>query len=410
MRIAREPAFNILATLASFQKTSKYSDIDSLKNNPKTVTIDKEKVTKLSFYQTKSSIENKKSAILGRIKVDVKLDQVQLDVLAEYNYIASQIQLEMISDDNFKDIGVFEVDDEHYNSSQIYTARNAIRTIGTSEVFKRGTYTLIIKTDPYTSMLFKGLKQNDIKLMDEIIVPITIKIESSPVRSDFTPTESELRLIDIEYNGDPDDDGQSINPEQDLSIILEFNNNIDDIDLRITEENGTFAKLVLDSEFHKKAKKSDVKVELYPTEMDKTAVLAESMVQLVFDGKALQKNAKYTLVLDKRIGINQDLKDNGLLTIKTMSTDCNPKGVNSKKLNEDGTCSCKYPYMGTTCHQCQDEYQYIPQSQECILPETCLDDTCNGHGKCYINQKTGRAHCMCDPGFTDDEDGTHCTR
>lgn len=64
--------------------------------------------------------------------------------------------------------------------------------------------------------------------------------------------------------------------------------------------------------------------------------------------------------------------------------------------------------MGPTCSQCQDDYKYNSETGECILWETCQEDTCNGHGICSIDQKTGLAKCSCDSGFTDDEDGNHC--
>lgn len=62
--------------------------------------------------------------------------------------------------------------------------------------------------------------------------------------------------------------------------------------------------------------------------------------------------------------------------------------------------------MGPTCSECQEGYVFNPNTRECVVFESCEEDTCNHHGECNVNQKTGLAECECDPGFTDDEDGT----
>ena len=418
VRIAREPAFNVLATLGSFEKSKRYSDLADLKNNPKTVTIDKEKSVKLAFYRTKNAIDSQKSTVLGKITIDVKIDQVQLDILAEYNYISSLIQLQLVGDENFSDVGVFEVDDEHFNSNQIYTARNSIRTIGTGDVFQKGTYTLLIKTDKYSQKLLKTMKENDIDVMDDLTIPFFIKIESTPVSGDLKPTDGKLRLIDIEYNEDPDNDGKALNSLQDLSIVLEFNENLDNTDLALNDPSSSFAVLKLDTKYHKGVKKGERVVK--PSSMDKddadsesdgplvNRMSSQSTIKLVFPANSLKPGATYTLQLDSNIGINQDLKDFDMLTLKILDTKCNPKGVVLSKANAEGRCKCKYPYAGPTCYKCQDDYNFNPKTSECILFETCLEDTCNGHGQCFVSKKSGRAKCICDPGFKDDEEGERC--
>jgi len=376
-----------------------------------TVTIDKEKTKTLSFYQTPSYIKSKKTKVLGRILLDVKVEQVQLDILAEHNYISSQIKLTLQGDQDFSDYSVAEIDDEHYKSNMIYTARNAIRTIGSGNVFNKGLYTLLIQTDSYTRNLFKGLEENNISVNEDMVIPFTIKIQSTPVKDDLSSSEDGLRLIDIEYNGDPDNDGKSINNEESLSVTFEFNDSLDNSNL-ISEDDDTsdtsFAWLEVDPKYHKSVKKNFRVVKA--TSIDRLSVMSENMVQLFFPARSLRKNTLYHLKLDKRIGVNQDIIEVDLLTIKTTSSNCNPMGINKKDLNNEGSCNCKYPYMGPTCHQCQDEYQLNSQTNECFLFETCLDGTCNDHGSCFVNKKTGRAQCVCEPGFTDDEDGEHCTK
>lgn len=392
---------DILVSLSNFQKTRRYQDISTLKTKPRTVTVDKEKSTKIQFYQTKSSIQSLKSKVIGRITIDIQVDQAQLDILAEYNFLVSSIQIEVQGDRQFTDYGTMEIVDNNKNS--IYTARNAIRTIGTGDIFERGTYTLIIKTDQYSKNLFKGLAKNDIPVEDELILPITIRIESTPITGKLEASDGKLRLIDIEYNGDPDDDGKYINTEEKLSIVLEFNNDLDDSELKM-EENTSFAVLILDSKFHKGAIKGKKIVK--PSQIDKSSVISENMVQLIFNAKTLQKGATYTLQLDKRIGINQDLLDLDTFTIKTSKTKCNPQGSVPTKDNKG--CRCKYPYKGPTCNECQDDYHFNKFTKECIMFETCSNEICNNHGQCIIEQETGAAKCLCFPGFTDDAEGAHC--
>jgi hypothetical protein len=385
----REPAFNIVGTLASFKPSSRYKEISTLSTNPMTIAIDKEKTRTLSFYQSVNYIKAKKTKILGKITLEVKADQVQMDVFAEHNYISSQVMLEIRGIDSFVDYGTVEFEDEHFNSNSIYTARNAIRTIGTGNVFIKGTYVLFIKTDSYSKSLFQAMEENNVKLSDDLLIPFTIKIESTPVKEDLKTTDEKLRLIDIEINGDPDDDGKSVNNEENLSITLEFNDNLDNTDLLDGGEESSFAVLALDKKYHKSVKKNFRNVTA--DSVDRLSVMSENMIQLVFSAKSLKKNAEYHLILDPRIGINQDILENDLLTIKTLSSKCNPMGVNKQKESSDGICNCKYPYMGSTCHQCQDEYQFNSETNECFLFETCLEDTCNGHGQCYVNKKNGRA-------------------
>ena len=105
IRVAREPAMDLLVSLSSFEKTKKYQDISTLKTKPRTVTIDKEKATKIQFFQTKSSIQSLKSKVIGRITIDVQVDQAQLDILAEYNYLGSSVKIEVLGDHEFKDYG-----------------------------------------------------------------------------------------------------------------------------------------------------------------------------------------------------------------------------------------------------------------------------------------------------------------
>jgi hypothetical protein len=400
LRIAREPAFNIISALSNFEKTPKYSDIKTLKDTPKTVSVDKEKSIKLQYYQTKDEVENMRSNILGKITIDVKLDQVQLDVVAEYNFLASNIQLEITGDENFNDVGVLEITNEHFDDNSFYTARNAIRVIGTGDVFERGQYTLIIKTDTYSKKLLQRLSDNGVPASDDILFPITIKIDSTPVGDDLKTTDGELRLIDIEYNGDPDNDGKAVNTQQELSIVMEFNDDLDNSDLKF-EDNAIFAMLLLDPRFHKGATKGEKMVK--PSQIDRASVLSENMIQLIFDANTLKKGATYTLKLDRKIGITQDIVDQDVMKIQTLLSTCNPKGT--YKLKTTDSCKCKYPYKGPTCFQCQDEYNFNPDTNECVLSETCQEDTCNGHGQCFVNKKTGSAECVCEPGFKDDVEG-----
>ena len=92
--------------------------------------------------------------------------------------------------------------------------------------------------------------------------------------------------------------------------------------------------LVLDPKFHKGTSMSQKKVK--PSQIDKTSVLSENMIQLIFYAKTLQKGASYKLELDKRITINQELTDLEALTIKTSTTQCNPKGSLPAKGLEKG--------------------------------------------------------------------------
>ena len=91
----------------------------------------------------------------------------------------------------------------------------------------------------YSKNLFKGLAENDIPVENELILPITIRIESTPITGKVETKDGILRLIDIEYNGDPDDEGKYINTEEKLSIVLEFNDDLDDSELNF-EKNSAF--------------------------------------------------------------------------------------------------------------------------------------------------------------------------
>jgi len=392
-----------LVALSTFEKNAKYSDISKLKTASRSVTIDKEKSNTLQFYQKRSTLASLKNRILGKITINVNVDQVQLDIFAEYNYLASSIQLEVVGDSQFTDYGVNEITDEHYNANSLYTARNSIRVIGTGDVFDKGTYTLLIKTDSYSKKLFKSLEDNQIAVDEDLNLPITIKIQSTILNEKLETENGALRLIDLEYNGNPDDDGNYLNTENELSIVLEFNDNLDNSNLSFDEDTN-FAYLALDKKFHKNVSKKETLIK--PSKIDKASVLSENMIQLIFQENSLQKGASYSLILDKRIEINQDLKDAGTLRIRTLMNKCNPKGSIATKDDSSG-CKCKFPYSGPSCHQCQDDYKYNPYTQECFIIETCSNDICNHHGTCMVDPESGKAKCICNPGFKDDAEGSH---
>lgn len=343
-------------------------NIDTLKDNPRTLTLDKEKRFRIGFYQTSDSLATKKYRILGKIDIDVQLDQVQIDVFSEYNYISSSISLELIGADKFKEISSFEVDDMHFTGvNQIYTARNAIRLIGTGNVLTKGKYTLLIKRGDYSKELMQTFTDNEIsqKLIQNVKFPFTIRVESEPVSETLQTQNAQLRLIDIEYNGDPDDEGKTISTDTDLTVLLEFNDDLDTTDISIQ----FLALLVLDKSFHEGVSKSQKTIE--PITVNKSlSSNSQNSIQLIFPGKSLKKGAKYTLQLDSKIGINQELIDADAFTILTSTSSCNPKGVFDLNQNPNGVCTCKYPYMGPTCEECQDEYVFNSSLKECILFET----------------------------------------
>lgn len=82
---------------------------------------------------------------------------------------------------------------------------------------------------------------------------------------------------------------------------------------------------------------------------------------------------------------------------------CSWKGTSS--CHEDtGKCTCKFPYAGEDCSQCEVGHSLDPDSGECVLGSTCaalggLED-CSGHGVC--EQRGQHAICQCSPGFVND--------
>lgn len=317
LRFAREPKSIALLALKSFVLTKSYKDVATLKENPKTVTIDKEKAKNFHLYRTKSNIMGKSRSLLGKISIEIKSDQAQLDITAEYNYITTQISLMLTGEDQFSDHGTFEVDDSHFATNQLFTGRNAIRLIGTGKMLPKGTYTLYIYADKFTKKLLQSYENE--QLSDDLLVPFNIRIDGTPVGEDLKVENEQLRLIDLEYNGNPDDDGKEINVDQDLSVTFEFNEDLDDSKLTLTDTDNSFVTLNLSKEFHKGTKRSERKVT--PSVIEKPSTLSQNTIQVVFPVNSLKKNAKYTLQLDSRIGINPELQELDAFTIQTLSTD-----------------------------------------------------------------------------------------
>ena len=409
LRIAKEPSLDLISTLNSFERTSKYEDASTLSQNPKTITINKVKSTKLPLYYTKNSIESRRTNIYGKINLDVDSDNVQVDIFIEFNYLFSDFQLELIGNQSFKDIGVFEAEDKYFDINQAYTAKNSIRLIGSGDSLPKGQYTLIIKERAYIRPLLKELKSNEIpdNLLKDITIPFMVTIESVPTDNKLNQiNQGKLTLIDVEYNGNPDDDGKSIIPSQTLSISLEFNDNLDSLKTNLQGGDGAIVTLKLDKAYHKGVKKEEIVI--IPNSIERSSTISENVLQVTFDPNTLRENAKYKLELNSNIDISSDLVQDKTLEIQTMALTCNPKGIFKSKTKSSGSWACKYPYTGKSWSQCLDDYHFNPKTNECILWESCQEDTWNGHGKWSVNENTGVAECAWDPGFADDNEGNLC--
>ena len=404
LRIAREPALDVISTLSSFEKTSRYEDIATLDKNQKTVTIDKVKSLKLPLFLTKSGIESKRSNILGKVNINIETENAQLNIFAEFNYLFADIQIELRGNQTFKDVGIFEAEDEYFDESQPYSAKNSISLIGSGDSLPKGQYILIIKERAYIRPLLKQLKENEISddVMKDITIPIMITIEGVPLDGKLNQiNQGKLSVIDIEYNGNPDDDGKSIIVSQTLSISLEFSDNLDSLNSIIKGGNGGI--VVLKQQKTKGKKESEV---ISPNSIERSSTVSENILIVTFDPDSLTENTKYKLELNSNIDINKEIIDSSMLEITTMAVTCNPKGIIKAKTKSSSTWACKYPYTGKTCSQCLDDYHFNSKTNECILWESCQEDTCSGHGKCAINENTGVAEWTWDPGFTDSNEGS----
>ena len=233
MRIAREPIFNVVALLSQFDLNSDdYKDLENLRTNPANLVIDEQKRYKMSFFMTPSSIKTLKSRILGKAIIDVQLEQVQLDLFSEFNYISTSILLELKNFEKklkYSDLSDSEIDEEHYDSSEIYTGRSAIRMIGTGSVLTKGKYELYIKKSDYTERVNEAIDAAKFteKLIKNIKFPFTVKVHSALINDDLSTLDNKLKLIDIEYNSDPDDDGKYVSIDKNLQVMLEFNDDLD---------------------------------------------------------------------------------------------------------------------------------------------------------------------------------------
>ena len=91
------------------------------------------------------------------------------------------------------------------------------------------------------------------------------------------------------------------------------------------------------------------------------------------------------------------------LKICASSCLCNWKGTESC-LESERQCTCRYPYTGPDCGQCQAGHTMDPDTGECTLGSKCADlggsERCNDHGQC--EQVGAHAVCHCNPGFVDD--------
>lgn len=64
-------------------------------------------------------------------------------------------------------------------------------------------------------------------------------------------------------------------------------------------------------------------------------------------------------------------------------------------------CVCDLGYTGPTCEDCYAGY-HDDGTGTCVLDESCLANTCSGHGLC--DDSGGEVICFCDPGY----DGSYC--
>lgn len=320
---------NLISTLNSFEKTSKYEDIAVLNQNPKTITIDKVKSLKFPMYLTKSGIESKRSNILGKININIEADNAQLNIFAEFNYLFTDIQLELRGNQAFKDIGIFEAEDQYFDENQPYTAKNSISLIGSGDSLPKGQYFLVIKERAYIRPLFKELKENEINddLMKDMTIPLMITIEAVTLDDKLnTANQGKLTLIDVEYNGNPDDDGKSIIASQTLSVSLEFSDNLDNLNSIIKGGNGA---LVVLKEQKVKAKKEGATIA--PNSIDKSSSVSDNILLVTFNANSLKESTKYKLELNSNIEVSKDLLDSSTLELQTMAMKCNPKGIVKSK-------------------------------------------------------------------------------
>ena len=334
LRIAREPLFNVVALLSQFDLNSdNYKDLDTLKNKPATLNIDKQRRYKMSFFMTPSSLKAQKNIILGKAIIDVQLDQVQLDLFSEFNYISTSISLELVGKQKYKDSSNIEIDGEEYDSNEMYTGRSAIRMIGTGNVLQKGKYELYIKKSDYTTKINQAIDDAEFtnKLVENIKFPFTVKVHSALVNEDLTTKDQKLKLIDIEYNSDPDDDGKYVSIDKNLQVMLEFNDNLDNS--KISYEN--LAILTLNKKHQKGV--SNQKIVIEPKKISKVPTKAQNALLIIFSGSNLLINAKYKLSFDPGIEVSQELIDSDILTIKTLSTSCNSKGVLPSRTKTDGS-------------------------------------------------------------------------
>jgi hypothetical protein len=312
LRISREPLINIFDSLELFKSQKAYSDIATISGS-KTVTIGSEIYSEvIKLYHGTDVLKDNKGIVLGTIDIDVQTDQVQLDILVEYHYISSDLSLILLGDQKFTDISVFEEDDAHYESGQMFTARSAIRMIGTGDVLDKGKYTLRINRGDYSSQLIDAFTQENVpqSKIDKVHFPFVLKIYSFPIKGDLTTEKGQLKLLDVEYNQNPDDDGKSLNPGTKLTIQCEFNDDLDDYDYILK----AVATLDLDKSFHKGVRKEDISIQ--PSFVQKIPSTKNNLL-IEFPGKSIRANSKYRITFNSQIVINQEIETKDILVLET---------------------------------------------------------------------------------------------